>query len=192
MKHHKSNQGGFTLLASLIFLVLLTILGISMFSGFTQDQLMAGNMREKNRALDSAQTILNSAQSWMAVPGNTYVGGGWITGQNCTSLAPITVSNTLNNQIVCSSGISNPTTLPWTGFSMNLTPSQMSISSTGGVNTYAGNPSYHIQYIGTTGSNPPTAIYKVTATGQGGNSDAVAVVQAVYEIKAKSLDISNP
>ena len=190
MKNRKLNQGGFTLFASLIFLVLLTILGIAMLSGFTQDQLMAGNVREKARALDSAQALLNSAQSWMAVPGNTYVGGGWITGQDCSSLSPITVSNALGNQVVCNNAINNPTTLPWAGFSMASTPTGMTVSATGGVNTYAGNPSYHIQYIGTSSSNPPTAIYKVTATGTGGNSDAVAVVQAVYEVQAKSLDIS--
>ena len=190
MKKSKLNQGGFTLFASLIFLVLLTILGIAMLSGFTQDQLMAGNVREKARALDSAQTLLNSAQSWMAVPGNTYVGGGWITGQDCSSLSPITVSNTSVNQVICSNAISNPTALPWAGFSMASTPTGMTVSAAGGVNTYAGNPSYHIQYIGTTTSNPPTAIYKVTAAGIGGNGDAVAVVQAVYEVKATSIDIS--
>ena len=190
MKKSKLNQGGFTLFASLIFLVLLTILGIAMLSGFTQDQLMAGNVREKARALDSAQTLLNSAQSWMAVPGNTYVGGGWITGQDCSSLSPITVSNTSINQVICSNAISNPAALPWADFSMASTPTGMTVSATGGVNTYAGNPSYHIQYIGNSSSNPPTAIYKVTATGTGGNGDAVAVVQAVYEVKATSIDIT--
>ena len=73
---------------------------------------------------------------------------------------------------------------------MNSTPTGMTVSTTGGVNTYAGNPSYHMQYIGTSSNNPPKAIYKVTATGTGGNTDAVAVVEAVYEIQAKSLDIS--
>lgn len=190
MKNHKFDQAGFTLFATLIFLVLLTILGVSMLSGFTQDQQMAGNVREKARALDSAQALLSNAQSWMAVPGNTYAASGWITGQDCTSLSAITVSNALNNQVVCSTAISNPTTLPWAGFRMNSTPTGMTISTTGGVNTYAGNPSYHMQYIGTSSTNPPKAIYKVTATGVGGNSDAVAVVEAVYEIQAKSLDIS--
>lgn len=190
MKQYQLTQGGFTLLASLIFLVLLTILGISMFSGFTQDQLMAGNMREKARALDSAQVLLDSAQAWMS--GNTYRGGGWNTGEDCTSLTAITVTNALNNQIVCIGAISNPTTLPWSGFFyMDSTPTNMAISSTGGQDQYAGNPSYHIQYIASNGSNPPTAIYKVTAAGQGGNSGAVAVVQAVYEVKPLSIDTTN-
>ena len=190
MKNFKFNQAGFTLFTSLIFLVLLIILGVSMLSGFTQDQQMAGNVREKARALDSAQALLNTAQSWMAVPGNTFAGTGWITGQDCTSLAAITVSNAQNNQVVCSTAVSNPTTLPWTGFRMNSTLTGMTVSATGGKNTYAGNPSYHMQYIGTSSNNPPKAIYKVTATGIGGNSGAVAVVEAVYEIQAKSLDIS--
>jgi type IV pilus assembly protein PilX len=195
MKNHTINnalkQSGFTLFASLIFLVILTMLGVSMFSGFTQDQLIAGNVREKARALDSAQTLLNTAQAWMAVPGNTYVGGGWITGQDCTSLSAITVSNTSTNQVVCTGAISSPTTLPWTGFRMNSTLTGLTVSTTGGVSTYAANPSYHMQYISATNANPPTAIYKVTATGQGGNADAVAVVQAVYEIKAKHRDLGN-
>lgn len=187
MSNLKLKQTGFTLFASLIFLVLLTILGISMMSGFTQDQLMAGNVREKARALDSAQALLNTAQSWMAVPGNTYL-GGWVTGQDCTSLSAITVTSSSTNQVVCSNAISSPTTLPWAGFKMNATPTAMTVSSTGGTNTYAGNPSYHMQYIGTTTSTLPTAIYTVTATGTGGNADAVAVVQAVYQVQAKSIN----
>lgn len=187
MDNRSLNQGGFTLFASLIFLVLLTILGISMLSGFTQDQQMAGNVREKARALDSAQALLSSAQSWMAVPGNTYL-GGWVTGVDCTNLSAINVSNALGNQIVCSNAISNPTSLPWAGFKMNATPTAMQVSGTGGVNTYADNPSYHMQYIGTATTTLPTAIYTVTATGTGGNADAVAVVQAVYQVQAKSIN----
>ena len=181
-------QRGFTLLASLIFLVLLTILGISMFGGFSQDELMSGNMREKARALDSAQILLNDAQSWLVA--NTYSGGSnWNEGQACSAMTAIIVAGA-SKPIVCNDAISNATTTPWTGFYMDKTPSGMGVSASGGKDKYAASPSYYIQYIGKSINVPPGGIYKVTATGQGGNSNAVAVVEAVYEVTAISNDLT--
>lgn len=181
-------QRGFTLLASLIFLVLLTILGISMFGGFSQNELMSGNMREKARALDSAQILLNDAQSWLVA--NTYSGGSnWNQGIACASNAAITVAGA-SKPVICNDALSNATSVPWAGFYMDKTPSGMSVSTTGGVDKYAASPSYYIQYIGISINTPPGGVYKVTATGQGGNSNAVAVVQAVYEVTALSNDLT--
>jgi type IV pilus assembly protein PilX len=172
-------QKGFILIVSLIFLVLMTILGISMFGGFTQDEMMSGNHREKVRSIEAAQTALNSSEYWMIQPGNTY-DGDWIGpyNTNCTT--------TSATPVVCPNALATPTTLPW-AVGTPYTPAGM--STAGGPNTYAAAPNYYIQFLGTTGTNPPTAMYQVTAAAQGGNATATAVVQAVYQVTAASRDI---
>ena len=172
-------QKGFILFFALVFLVILSLLGISMFGGFITNQKLVGNFREKSRAVDAAQTALDTAQYWMSQPANTY-SGNWVTGSPCT-----TVSST---PVICSNTLANPTTLPWAVYSA-FTPSGMTVNASGGANSYAAGVNYYIQFMGTTSANPPTAVYQVTSTAQGGNAQAVAVLQAVYQVQALARDI---
>jgi type IV pilus assembly protein PilX len=173
-------QKGFILIVSLIFMAIMSMLAIYMFSGFTMDETLSGNHREKSRSLDAAQTALDYADNWLGQSGNTYT-GNWITGTTCTT--------TSSTPVICSNALTNPTTLPWTSYT-GFTPSGMVVNAAGGIGTYAANPNLYIQYLGTTNANPPTAMYQVTATAQGGNTSAAAVVQAVYQVTAASIDLS--
>jgi type IV pilus assembly protein PilX len=167
-------QTGFVLVVALIFLALMTMLGISMFSGFSLDETLSGNYREKNRSIDAAQMALDVAQNWMTIPGNTYT-GNWITGVNC-DLATV-------QPAVCSNALANADTLPWTSVSSaSFAPANMTVSTAGGLDTYAAKASYHLQYVGN--KDPYNALYRVTATAQGGNATAVTVLQAVYQVHA--------
>ena len=161
-------QNGFTLIVSLIFLVMMTMLGLAMFSGFTLDETMAGNLREKSRAFDAAQTAINSAEYWLAQPGNATIGS--------------TCSTALTTPQVCSNALANPTTLPWVNAGISVTPAS-------GAGSYAANPTYYIQYLGTQASG--NAFYLITAAAQGGNANAVAVLQTVYKISVQSGDLGN-
>lgn len=185
-------QRGFILVASLIMLVVLTLLAVSMFGGLTSDERMSGNYREKTRAIEAAQVALDGAQSWMGVTGNVYT-GSWNLGVPCAGLgalsAPTVCSDALSARQDPNGIYSYPANLPWpTGYS--FLPNGMTVSTSGGIGTYTVNPTYYIQYLGQTGDNPPRGIYEVTATAQGGNANAVAVLQAVYQIQAISRDIS--
>ncbi|MDD5297928.1 MAG: PilX N-terminal domain-containing pilus assembly protein [Rhodocyclaceae bacterium] len=172
-------QQGFILIAALVFLVIMTLIGVAMFNGFTQDEAMSGNYREKARALDAAQTALDAAESWMVQPGNTFT-GNWVTGTNCTGVS--------STPVVCSNAVQNPATSSWASY-VTFTPPGMTVNTTGGANTYISNTKYYIQYLGVTSANPPASLYQVTSTAAGGNATAVAVVQAVYEVQAGSTDI---
>jgi type IV pilus assembly protein PilX len=172
-------QRGFILFVTLVMLVIMSLLGISMFGGFTQDEMMSGNFREKHRAIDAAQTALNSAQYWISQSGNTYT-GNWVTGTHCAAVS--------SAPVVCSNALANAASPPWTTYTP-FTPTGMTVNASGAANTYATNVSYYIQYLGTTSVNPPTALYQVTATASGGNATAVTVVQAVYQVQASSRDI---
>lgn len=58
-------QRGFILVTSLIFLVLMTLLGLSLFGSFNTNQTISSNFREKQRAEDAAQAAVNYAEYWL-------------------------------------------------------------------------------------------------------------------------------
>ena len=170
-------QNGFILIVSLIFLLLMTVLAIAMFGGFTIGETMSGNNREKNRAIDGAQTALNAAGYRIQWQPNSVYTGNWNTGVTCVPTTP--------QPTVCSNDISaamgqSPTTLPWT-FAMSSNP-------TNGQGVYAVSPHYYIKYLTSYGSGTTLdyALYQVTASSSGGNSAAVSVIQAVIQVHALS------
>ena len=178
----KKQQDGFVMVVSLIFLTIITLLCVFMFGGFIKDQQMAGNYREKARAVDSAQAALNSTEIWLGGAGNTYFGGGagWVAGTNCSTVVG-------NVPVVCSNALATPKTLPWPSYTTFL-PAGMNVG-TNQANSYSGQPNVYVQYLGQTAVNPPTALYQVTTNATGGNSSAVTVVQAVYQVQATSRDL---
>ncbi len=177
---NRHNQRGVVLITSLIILLVTSLLALYMFGGFTQDEKISGNSREKARAVDAAIASMNQAQFWMGQPNNTYA-GDWVTGGDCTTSS--------TTPVICNSPLAAPTTLPWT---VGVTPTlgAMEVSAEGGVGTYATGTSYHIQYIETVGTNPGVGVYRVTTTASGGNATAVAVQQAVFQVSTDSQDIS--
>ncbi len=176
----RNNQRGVVLVTSLIILVITSLLAIYMFGGFTDDEKISGNTREKARAVDAAYATLNQAQFWLSQPNNAYA-GDWVTGQAC--------STTATTGVVCSNPLTDPTTFPWPA-SVQPTLGGMEISEAGGVGTYAEGTRYYIEYLATVGVNPGTGMYRVTASAVGGNANAVAVQQAVFQVSTDSQDIS--
>lgn len=177
---NRHTQRGAVLITSLIILLVTSLLALYMFGGFTQDEKISGNTREKARAVDAAFAALNQAEFWMGQPNNTYA-GDWVTGAACTTSS--------TTPVICSNALANPTTLPWT---VGVTPTleAMTVNAAGGVGTYATGTKYHIQYLGTVGINPGVGMYRVTTTASGGNAAAVAVQRAVFQVSTDSQDIS--
>ena len=171
------------LIVSLIFLIIMTMLGIFMFNGLTQDQKMAGNFREKSRALDAAQTALNSAEVFLG--GNSYLGpNNWASGITCVANGSSPAATT---PVICNIPLANPSTLPWSSFT-SYTPMGMTVASSG-QNMYSSNADIYTYFMGPTSTNPPSALYQVTATAKGGNDTATAVVQSVFKVTATSIDL---
>ena len=59
------HQHGAALLTALIFLVILTLLGIGVYSTTTSEEKMARNFRDKEIALQAAEAALNEAKIWI-------------------------------------------------------------------------------------------------------------------------------
>lgn len=184
-------QNGFILIVSLIFLVIMTMLGIAMFGGVTMDERMSGNQREKSRSLDAAQMTLNYVDNWLANSSNTVCGGTLFNGSpgNCLGAGILSAASA----VASNPNPSDPTT--WTSFAafapITGASSVMAVNAAGGLNTYSSQPKYYIQFLGFVPGSTNTGYYQVTAAAQGGNNTATTVVRSVYRVKAKSVDLGS-
>jgi type IV pilus assembly protein PilX len=179
----RQQQKGFVLFIVMIFLIVMSLLGVSMYSGFIKDQKMAGNMREKQRAIEAAQANLDMVEKWLQNTDNVYE-GGWKIALSCNSTNQAAVT-----PVICSNPLDTPATLPWpSGQGQAFTPpsSTMAVTASGGANSYASNPQYYVQEMDHTDN---TAWYKVTSTAQGGNATAATVIETIYEVKCLSCKL---
>jgi type IV pilus assembly protein PilX len=179
-----SRQRGMVLVTSLLLLVVVTVLAVSMFRSFGVDEKIAGNVREKQRALNAAETAEEFAESWLSL-GN---GTGAVT---CTGMVASTVGQVCINTMTSLS--LNPAVLPWTLSSgsqvgVNYTPggqggvALMTTSTSGGAGNYYANPVFFVGWLGTTTVNRiTTTFYQIDAVGYGGSADTAAVVEATYQ-----------
>ncbi len=155
---------GVALIAGLVFLLIVTILGLSIFQNSGLQTRMAGSFREKGRAFESAFTALQYGEWWLSQAALPLAA-------TCTGMG--------TSPVVCNNALAAPTTIPWT-VGTTYTPPGMTVA-TSGIGTYTQIPAYYIQYVGL---NPQLSgtIYRVTGLGYGGNANAVAVVQSTYVI----------
>lgn len=179
--HLRSRQRGMVLISSLLLLVVVTVLAVGLFRSFGTQERIAGNLREKGRAVAAAETALNYAEWWL-VQGN----GG--TGTVCTG-APVSAA-VVGGQ-VCSNTLlapQTPTTWPtWVTYTPN-TPTAMNIQAAPVPNSYVQQPVFYIAYRGLspTGNG---AIYQVDAAGYGGTQVATAVVESTYLVQSSVKDL---
>lgn len=181
----KPRQHGFVMIISLLFLIVLTVLSISMFHSFDLQEKIAGNTLEKQRALETAQSALQYGEWWLG-QGN----GG--TGSACTA---VTNANTLSQMQVCSNALATPATLPWTARAEYLPPN-MSAAGGGGVTgggdiKYSAKPGMYISYLGLA-PDGRSLLYQVSAYGYGGRATTAAVVQSTYQITGGNKALDQP
>jgi len=176
------------LVTSLLLLVVVTILAVGMFRSFGVDEKIAGNVREKQKALNAAETAEQYAESWLSQGLNTSA----IT---CTT--PMVASNVGQ---VCANTMSslgmNPAVIPWTigggPVGVYYTPSDgtntLTTSGTGG---YYLPPAYYIGLLGSATANRiTTTYYQIDAVGYGSSPDTAAVVESTYTTTSSATCLS--
>lgn len=179
---------GFVMIVSLLFLVVLTVLSISMFRSFGLQERIAGNTREKERAFEAAQSALRYGEWWLD-QGN----GG--TGSTCSGLMSATDPTQMQ---VCSNALANPALPPW-ATRADYAPPLMALAATGSsggltgsgkdINYYA-KPGLYVSYLGLDPLGK-SQLYQVTAFGYGGSATAVAVVQSTYKLASCVKDLGS-
>ena len=65
LNKHKKSQQGIALFVSLVFLLILTLIGITAMKATLLQEKMAGNCNEQNRAIQASEVALREAENWM-------------------------------------------------------------------------------------------------------------------------------
>jgi len=179
-------QRGMVLISSLLLLLVVTILALAIFRNYGMEERIAGNQREKERALHAAESAQQYAEWWLSS------GLGATTPIICDSMVAVTTpasgqvcANTLPT-IVTNGNVAN---LPWqvggANVGVSYNPPNMIMNTAGGVNTCYQTPVFYVSYLGLTASSTTSnyqLLYQVDAVGYGGSANAVAVVESTYYV----------
>ncbi|MBU2807683.1 hypothetical protein HF285_05235 [Acidithiobacillus ferrooxidans F221] len=202
------NESGYILVVSLVVMLLMAIIALSLLGSNTIQELIAGNLSDKTRAQQAANSALINAEQWLtaysgsptmsyAGANNTYGGAGHlgIAGQGCATSPTAGTTSTL--PVICNAaspvlGTFNPNNLALplrdaAAIGVIYRPPNMTISTSGGFNTYYQAPRYYIQYINQVQNNG--VLYKITAAGYGGSRNAVAIVQTYYWVHGSAQNL---
>jgi type IV pilus assembly protein PilX len=171
-------QHGIALISGLLLLLVITILGISMFRTYGIQGRIAGNTREKQRALHASETAQEYAEWWLSQAG----GGNATMGNVCTDVITVlqpTDVQVCSNQLTPSSVVSGPWVSGGKLVGYSYTPPGMGAD-------YVQPPMFYIAYLNGTydkSSGTFTSNYRINAAGYGGTKNTVAVVESTYQVQ---------
>jgi type IV pilus assembly protein PilX len=172
-----SAQKGMALITGMLLLVVVTILAMSMFRGYGTQQKIAGNVREKNRAVSAAVSAQQYAEYWLS--SKTPPPGG-----DCSAISVSPVPQVCNNSpdfsIVPWSINTKPVGVRFDTFTSDNMAKVDQLNPTQG--TYYSTPLFYITDLGESASGPGE-VYQIDATGWGGTADTVAVVESTFLLK---------
>jgi type IV pilus assembly protein PilX len=185
-KHSRAAERGYVLITSLVLLLVVTIMAVSMYRSFGVQEQIAGNLREKGRALQAAEAAEQYAEQWM------LNGNGALPLVNCTSLLTATPSNNVGQ--ICSNALNELTVInvPWVsgaGTPVGTTYTPTNFTTGSGQNLYYALPEFYITSLGISADGTGT-VYQVNAVGYGGTQNAVAVVESTYIVGASTSCVS--
>ena len=168
------------MISALLLLLVATILAATMFRSFGTQEKIAGNLREKERAMHAAVTAQQYAE-WFLQSGQAPPAG------TCNSFVDSTATVVCSNAIPAKD-ITNPSA--WPGGVYYLPPNpgdstNMSVTKTPGVGTYYSKPTFYIADLGPLpASKGGGELYQIDATASGGTADTVVVVESTYQLVA--------
>lgn len=167
-------QHGVALVLALVFLVIMTILGVAAMSSSNLQEKMAGNQKDRNLAFQASETAL-------------VKGEYWIGSQTAMPIFDDSVTN---------DGLHHPsttTTPAWDDSASSNVWTGNDNATYSGLTKVSSQPKYIIEDLGeiqdtgsslslpnnykTTGKN----LFRITARGKGGTDAATAMVQSTYE-----------
>jgi type IV pilus assembly protein PilX len=186
MKYRVSGcfERGMVLITSLLLLVVVTILGVALFRSFGVDEKIAGNNREKQLALNYAESAEQYAEWWLMTGAN---GAGFAVINNCgTTVLTATVTAPLGQACLNAIPPTNLTTpSSWTS-RVDYTPPNLGVTN---LTSYYKPPAFYINYFGNNGLGN---YYRIDAVGYGGSPNTVAIVESTFRCSQKITGFSGP
>lgn len=176
-RHRPPNQQGVALVVALVFLLILTILGVAAMGTASLEEKMAGNSKDRNLAFQAAESTLKMTENWI----------------NAQLAKPVFPDNT--NGLYVSSSTATPVweSVSWTSSAgYVLYPSTPSQTNSGGLSKVNTQPKYIIEDLGEIpeqgGSLVLPGNYKgmgktvlrITVRATGGTDAAVVMLQSTY------------
>ncbi len=182
-----SRERGMALITSLLLLLIVTILAVAMFRGFSIQGKIAGNVREKQRALTAAVGAQQYAEYWLTLAGNAASAPVVCAGPRLD--ARLGQGQICSNQLVRDL-LLNPTQVPWTSgvdqIGVTFVPTQMVgkvLPNAPGQDTFYSEPTFYIADMGPSGDGQGE-VYQVDAAGWGAQPNSVAVVESTFEVSS--------
>ena len=175
----KAAQRGVALVTSLLLLMIITILALSMFRSFGTQEKIAGNLREKERALHAAESAQQYAEWWLLQNNNTAAGATSCAASVAATPTAGQICNQTPQQVPF-----DPTVVPW-AIQVTYTPQNMVLlgqPQVAGNPPYFATPAFWIADRGVAADGAGEA-YQIDAYGYGSAASTVAVVESVYEIQ---------
>lgn len=166
-------QRGVTLLMALIFLMVLTLLGVTAAQMMGQEERMAGNARNRDIAFQAAEAALNAAEKNVATFPAVFPAA---TIETPGSGGEYTFSLCLPNNQAFWNGASAKDCkgVAKTGFDWYAADATQTIT---GVPNVSEQPKYIVEKMSDSGGAKQ---YRVTARGVGGEANAVVILQAIF------------
>lgn len=192
-------QNGFVLAMSLLFLLLLTIIGITALNTSSLEEKMAHNVKDKNLSLQAAESAISMAETWLGAANiqreqvsNTFIPGLASSTDGFTKVVNLTdapIWKTMNWNASNGDFQIYPA-VPWGA----------TINSALNTNYFDAPPRYVFEHLATTSCdklapkgesgnygdpNTPCNVLYITSRGVGGTPNAVSMAQSTFNIKVK-------
>jgi type IV pilus assembly protein PilX len=179
---------GIVLVSSLLLLVVVTIMALSIFRSFGVQEKIAGNMRDKQRALAAAISTQQFAESWLVNSSNapTAVNAGIPPSADITCSALVDANSgggqlCINTMTSAGDTVTSP---PWS-VGIKYTPPGLnytgSVTSGSSSDVYYARPEFYVTDLGPLATNNGEA-YKIDAYSYGTSATTVAVVESTFAI----------
>jgi type IV pilus assembly protein PilX len=180
-------ERGIALVSSLLLMLIITIIAMSMFRSFGSQEKIAGNLREKDRALHAAESAQQYAEWWLTQPAGSIAASAPVT----CAVGPALDANAGQGQICTNAsslvnlGINTTQQLPWSVSYVQYSPVGMATPLQAGNNNdpaYAWTPGFYIVDLGLAADAAGEA-YRIDAFSSGATTGTVAVVESTYEVQ---------
>ena len=194
-------QHGVVLVSSLLLLLVVTIMALSIFRSFGIQERIAGNVREKQRALQVAMSTQQYGEWWLA----NQSGAPFAVSAGVASSVDVTCGNTLldanlGTTVICLNtlpSISGISVTAWPSSSTNIgvayTPPEMNITGLGISDTsvadiYYARPRFYVTDLGALATGRGE-VYQVDAYSYGLNVNTVSVVESTVSITCQVCNV---
>jgi type IV pilus assembly protein PilX len=199
----KRVQTGIVLVSSLLLLLVVTIMALSIFRSFGIQERIAGNTRDKQRALQVAESVQQYAELWIANSSGALVAVATGIASSADSVCAANGTSPTSMPTVPQICVNNLPSLgatvtgaPWVSggqyIGIQFTPPGMSVSggATGTVSNdvYFSQPAFYITDLGppagslVAGTGSKGEVYKIDAYGSGVNATTIAVVESTVVV----------